>query len=171
MIGKNLALGIAATGLFIVVSLPSRAEDEYHPAALANALSQATVSLEQGLKASTREGKPISAKYEIEDGALQLSVYTVQGDRFREVIVDHKSGAIKKAEPLTDADDVKDAKEQSAAMAKATVSLETGVLRAVQANGGYRAVSAVPTLDGGHTVAAVTLMKGSEVKKVTEKLE
>ena len=171
MIGKRLAIGIAATGLLIVASLPSRAEDEYNPAALVNALPQATVSLEQGLKASAREGKPISAKYEIENGALQLSIYTVQGARFSEVIVDHQSGAIKKAEPLTDADDVKDAKEQSAAMVKATVSLEVVVSRAGQANSGYRAVSAIPTLEGGHAVATVTLMKGTEVKKVTEKLE
>lgn len=171
MIGKRLAIGIAATGLLIVASLPSRAEDEYNPAALANALPQAAVSLEQGLKASTREGKPISAKYEIENDALQLSVYTVQGAQFSEVIVDHQSGAITKAEPLTDADDVKDAKEQNAAMAKATVSLEVIVSRAVEANGGYRAVNAIPTLEGGHAVATVTLMKGTEVKKVTEKLD
>jgi len=61
-----------------------------------------SVSLDQGLKASEREGKPISGKFEIADGALQLSVYTMKGDQFAEVIVDHKSGSVKKSEPITD---------------------------------------------------------------------
>jgi hypothetical protein len=56
------------------------------------------VSLDQGLKASEGEGKPISAKFELEHGALQLSVHTMKGDKFSEVVVDHKAGSIKKAE-------------------------------------------------------------------------
>jgi hypothetical protein len=32
----------------------------------------------------------------------------MKGNHFTEVIVDHTSGSIKKAEPITDADDVKD---------------------------------------------------------------
>jgi hypothetical protein len=127
--------------------------------------------LDQGLKASEREGKPISGKYEIDDGALQLSVYTMKGDQFTEVIVDHKSGSIKKADPTTDADDLKVAKGQSEAIGKGKVSLSTAVVSAVMANGGYRAVSAMPMLEGGHPVASITLMKGEDVKKVTEKLD
>jgi len=103
-------------------ALPLRAED--NPGALAKALPEASVSLDRGLKASEREGKPISGKYELEDGALQLSVYTMKGDQFSEVIVDHKTGAIKKAEKITDPDDLKNAKEQSEAMANAKLSLE-----------------------------------------------
>ena len=169
MIGKSLGIGIAATAILIFASLSSRAEGD--SVALAKALPQATVSLDQGLKASEREGKPISAKYEIENGALQLSVYTMKGNQFSEVIVDHTSGSIKKAEPITDADDMKAAQEQSAAMAKAKLSLDAPVGGAVKANSGYRAVSVIPMLDGGQAVAAITLMKGEEVKKVTEKLE
>jgi hypothetical protein len=44
------------------------------------------------------------------------------------------------------------------------------VATAVKTDGGYRAVSVTPTLKGGAPVADVTLMKGAEVKKVTEKL-
>ena len=95
-------------------ALPLRAEE--NPGALAKALGEASVSLDQGLKASESEGKPISGKYELEDGALQLSVYTTKGDQFSEVIVDYKTGAIKKAEKITDPDDLKDAKEQSEAI-------------------------------------------------------
>ena len=82
---KSLAIGIVATGILAMAGLPSRAEDNDNPAALAKALSEASVSLDQGLKASEREGKPISGKYEIENGGLQLSVYTMKGDGFMEV--------------------------------------------------------------------------------------
>ena len=163
-------VAIAVTGILAAVALSPRAE-ESNPAALAKALPEATVSLGQGLKASEREGKPISGKYEIEDGALQLSVYTMKGDQFSEVIVDHKTGAIKKAEKITDADDLKNAKEQSQAMAKAKVSLDKAVADATKANSGYRAVSVVPTLDAGKPVANITLMKGEDAKKATEKLD
>ena len=106
-----------------------------------------------------------------EDGALQLSVYTMKGGQFAEVIVDHKADSIKKSEPITDAGDLKDAKEQGEAMGKAKQSLGAAVVSAVKANSGFRATSAVPMLDGGRPVASVTLMKGEEVKKVTEKLD
>jgi hypothetical protein len=107
------------------------------------------VTLQQGLKASEREGNPISGKYELENGALQLSVYTMKGDQFVEVVVDHKSGAIKKAETITDADDLKAAKEQSQVTAKAKVPLNEAVEAAVKEasccyRGNYRAVSACP---------------------------
>ena len=167
---KDLAVAVAVTGILAAVALSSRAGDD-NPVALAKALPEASVSLDQGLKASEREGKPISGKYELADGALQLSVYTMKGDQFSEVIVDHKTGAIKKAEKITDADDLKNAKEQGQAMANAKVSLDKAVEDATKANSGYRAVSVVPTLDAGKPVANITLMKGEDVKKVTEKLD
>jgi hypothetical protein len=166
---KDLAGAVAVIGVLVAVALSSRAED--NPGALAKALPEASVSLDQGLKASEREGKPISGKYELEDGTLQFSVYTMKGDRFSEVIVDHKTGAIKKAEKITDADDLKNAKEQSQAMANAKLSLEKAVADATGANGGYRVISVVPTLGAGKPVANITLMKGEDVKKVTEKLD
>lgn len=169
--GKSMS-ALALAGVLAIAAVPSLAdEDESSPAALAKALPQAKVSLERGLKASATSGKPISGKYEIEDGALQLSVYTAKGDQFTEVIVDHNSGAIKKAEKITESDDLKDAREQSAAMAKAKVPLDQAVARAVKANGGYRAVKAEPMLKGGKPVADVTLMREAAVKKVTEKLD
>jgi hypothetical protein len=170
---KSVATAIALAGAVSLAALGAwAAEEGASPAALAKALAEAKLSLDQGLKASAREGKPISAKYEIEDGALQLSVYTVKGSNdFEEVIVDHKSGAVKKAEKITDADDLKEAKEQSQAMAKAKLSLEKAVDGAAKANSGYRAVSVTPTLKAGKPIAEVTLMKGAEVKKVTENLD
>jgi hypothetical protein len=168
---QNLIFSIAAAAALLLAGPSSWSEEEMNPAAMAKALPQASVSLENATRVSEREGKPLSAKYEIEKGALQLSVYTMKGGQFSEVIVDHKSGAIKKSEPITDAGDMKAAQTQSAAMTKAKLALDAAVDSAVKANAGYRAVSVVPMLDGGRPVAAVVLMKGQDVKKVTEKLD
>ena len=65
---------LTALSLFAFVSLiPSvRAQVD---AKLADAVKHAKVSLDAGLKASQREGKPISGKFELEDRKLQLSIY------------------------------------------------------------------------------------------------
>jgi hypothetical protein len=141
------------------------------PAALAAAMKDATATLQGGLKASEPQGTPISAKFEIEDGKLQLSVYTMKGDGFMEVVADPKTGAIAKAEKITDADDLKASASQKAAMAKAKVSLLTATEAAVKANPGSRAVSIVPELKNGQATAEVTLLTGTAFKKVTEKLD
>ena len=170
MTQKCLANFFVAASLSAVVSLPSWADDKDNAAQLSKALAEATVSLEQGLRASEREGKPISGKFEIEGGTLQLSIYTMKGDRFAEVIVDYKSGSIMKVENITDADDLKAARAQSQAMAKANVPLAKAVRDAISAHGAYRAVSVTPIVKAGGTMADITLMKGEDVKKVSEKL-
>src|SRR5436190_17126351 len=161
---------IAAIGLWGAALTPARAEGG-DPAALAAAMKDATATLQGGLKASEREGTPISAKFEIEDGKLQLSIYTMKGNDFMEVVADPKSGAIAKAEKITDADDLKAATSQSAAMAKAKVSLLTATETAVKANTGFRAVSIFPELKGGQATAEVTLLQGTTFKKLVEKLD
>jgi hypothetical protein len=145
--------------------------DDKERAELAKALKEAKISLQRGVTASVKEGKPISAKYEVEEGKLQLSVYTMKGDKFSEVIVDHKTGKVAKAEPITKDDDLKDAKAQSEAMAKAKRSLDAAASEAVKENKGYQAVSVMPTVKDGHPVADVTLVKGTEWKTVSEKLD
>jgi hypothetical protein len=140
-------------------------------AALAAAMKDATATLQGGLKASEPQGTPISAKFELEDGKLQLSVYTMKGNGFMEVVADPNTGAIAKAEKITDAGDLKEAAEQKAAMAKAKVPLLTATETAVKANAGSRAVSIVPELKNGQATAEVTLLQGTAFKKVTEKLD
>lgn len=164
-----LVLVYSLTLLF--AALPSWAEDEANAAALAKALPEATVSLEQGLKASGRDGTPISAKYEIENGALQLSVYTMNRDQFSEVIVNHKSSAIEKSKAIIEGDDFKAATVQGAAMSKAKISLEAAVGNVLKALPGYRAIGIEATLENGHPVATTTLMKENDVKKVMEALD
>src|SRR5216117_294831 len=145
--------------------------DDKEHAELAKALKGVKTSLEKGLSASESQGKPISGKFEVEDGKLQLSVYTMKGDKFSEVIVDHKTRKVSKTEPITQGDDLTHAKAQSEAMAKANRSLDAAATEAVKENKGYRAVSVMPALKDGHPVADVTLVKGSEWKTVSEKLD
>ena len=59
MVVKRLATAIIAAGILICAGLSCRAEEKYF-AAVIRELPQATVSLDQALKASDREGSPIS---------------------------------------------------------------------------------------------------------------
>ena len=167
--GSIFSIVTAAAMLF--AGSAASAEEAMNPQAMAKALQQASLPLEKATKLSEREGKPLSAKYEIENGALQLSIYTMKGDRFSEVIVNHTTGAVAKDDWITDAEDLKAAQAQAAAMAKAKVPIDVATAHAVNANAGYRAVSITPALAGGQPVATVTLMKGEDVKTVTEKLD
>lgn len=164
--------GLAATGTILAgsFSVPvSRAAEDV--AALAKALPEATAPLQQGLAASEKEGKPISGKYEIEDGTLQLSVYTTKGGKSTEIIVDHRSGAIKKTESITRGEDLNDAKEQNEAMGPAKTSLSDATARAASANPGYIVVRVVPTLKNSHPVAEIGLFKGESLKEVEQNLD
>jgi hypothetical protein len=169
----RLALFLAAAGLFSATAAPVRA-GESDPDALETALKHTAVTLQDALKANERAGKPISGKFEIEHDALQLSVYTLEGNDFMEVIADPKTGATAKTENITDADDLEDAAAQKAAMEKATVSLVAAADAAVNANPGLRVVSIYPQLRDGHPVAEVGLLamlNASYFKMVTEKLD
>ncbi len=167
----TIALLFPVAWFFAATLASAQPHDDKERAELAQALPEAKISLQRGVTASAKTGKPISAKYEVEDGKLQLSVYTMKGDAFTEVIVDHKTGTVAKAEPITKADDLKHAKAQREAMAKAKRSLEAAASAAVKENKGFRAVSVMPAIKDDHPVADVTLLKGIEWKTVTEKLD
>src|SRR5260370_5922956 len=141
---------------------------EQDDAALIKAMSGAKVTLQQGLTASEREGRPISAKFEMENGKLQLSVYTEKNGKFFEVIVDHMKGSIAKTEPITEGDDLADAKSQSAAMANAKTSLKAAVDKTAGLN---LAVGVTPDIKDGHPVASISVAKGGKLQTVTQRLD
>ena len=167
-VARGAALGALLTVMSSTAALAQAATKEQ--AALATALRAKHVALATALDAAAAKGKPISAKYEYEDGKLQLSVYTEKGGQFSEVIVDHHSGKVAKTEKITEGDDLKSAQAQSAATAKAKSSLAAALGKALAANKGYSAVSATATLNGAQPVAEITLMKGAEFKTVSEPL-
>jgi hypothetical protein len=171
---KNTLFALAVTFAWLLgghaVWAQQKGNDK-EQAELAKALKGVKTSLEKGLAASESQGKPISGKFEVEDGKLQLSVYTMKGDKFSEVIIDHKTGKVAKTEAITGGDDLTAAKAQSAAMAKAKLSLRAATENAVKANKGFVAVSVTPSLKDGHPVAEVTVLKGEEFKTASEKLD
>jgi hypothetical protein len=126
---------------------PARGEGD--PTALAAQMKGLKVTLAQGLAASASKGKPISAKFELEEGKLQLSVYTADGTNYSEVIVDHKTGKVAQSKAITSGDDLTAAKAQAEAMASAKTSLKAAVGKAEKVNKGYRAMSVVPSVKDG----------------------
>ncbi len=159
-------LAVAAACLGTTLAAQDK-DEEGSPAAAAKAALSARVSLARGLAASASQGRPISAKFEMDEGKLELSVYTMKGGKFFEVNVDPTSGAVVKTEPIGEGEDYTAAQSQSAAMAKAKVSLRAAVATAVRGNAGFRAVSVTPSLKDGRAAAAVTLAKGEELKTVS----
>jgi hypothetical protein len=140
-------------------------------AELANVMSSAKVSLQQGFMASEREGLPISGKFEVEGGKLQLSVYTAKEGKFFEIIVDHMTGNVAKVEPITEGEDLTHAKAQKAAMDRAKVKLADAAEKAKGQVGEALVVSAVPELKDDRPVAAVVLLAGKRFSTVSTPLD
>ncbi len=168
------AIAIVGVGLLGVLGYLAWAErdgEDGDPSELASALKHAPVSLEQGLALSEHQGTPISAKFEVEDEMVQLSVYMLAGAAFSEVILDPRTGKVTKVEAIRGGDDLKRAEAQADAIAKATVPLRVAVERAVKATAVSRAVSVTTRLSEGHPVAEITLLKGQTFNAVFEKLD
>lgn len=130
----------------------------------------ARVSLQEGLKAAESEGQPISGKFEVDQGHLQLRVYTTKDGKFSEVLVDQSTGKIAKSEAITEGTDLADAQKQMEAYSKSKTSLKTAVSHAELANPGYQAVSVTPRLSNGRPVAVVSLVQGTQVRAIAEPL-
>ena len=168
---------------FVIVALAAFAGDrsalaigpDQEQAELANALSDVKVSLQQGFTASEREGQPISGKFEVDNGKLQLSVYTAKEGNFFEVIVDHMTGSVAKVEPITEGEDLTHAKAQKAAMDRAKIKLSDAAIKAKgQAKGEATdalVVRAVPELKDDHPVVAVVLLQGKKFSTASEPLD
>ena len=160
---------VALTGSLVAPVLA--ADEAQERAELAKALTGVKVTLHSGLQTSASQGKPISAKFEVEDGKLQLSIYTVKGDGLSEMVINPASGKVEKAEAITDKEDLEHATAQKAAMDKSKITLIAAADKALQSNSGYRAVSIFPQMKADHPVAEVTLARGKAFRTVTEPLD
>jgi len=164
---------LLASFVTVVVGLNAHAifAEEQNDPALIKSMGSAKVTLQQGLTAAAQQGQPISAKFEVEDGKFQLSVYTAKNGKFSEVIVDYASGKVAKTDAITEGEDLGAARSQSAAMAKAKEDLKTAADKAAAQTAGSRAISVIPSLKGGRAVASVTLLDGGKFKTVEQSLE
>jgi hypothetical protein len=159
-----LALALWAIPVGAAMSDKEKAE-------LAPIVSSAKVTLEQGLATSKKNGKPVSAKFEIENGKAQLSIYTVKdGSKYFEVIIDHNSGEITKVDPITGGDDLTAAKRQNDSLFRATRELREAVKEAKRDNPGYLAVSVWSEMKDSHSIATVMLVKDNDWKTVVNDL-
>ena len=162
---KVPALWLPVLAFALWTSPAGAAMSDKEKAELAPVVANAKVTLEEGLKTSKKNGKPVSAKFEIENGKPQLSIYTVRdGIKYFEVIVDHNTGEIAKAEPITGGDDLTAAKKQSDGLFRATRELREAVREAKRDNPGYLAVSVWSDMKDSHSLATVTLVKGNDWK-------
>lgn len=165
---SKLGVLLAASALACAPVLAGEAADSQ---ALLRALPAATVSLQKGLDASAAKGKPISGKFEMEDGKLQLSVYTAKAGKFAEVIVDYSSGKVVKVEPITQGEDLNHARAQAEALAKSKLSLKAIADRVEHEQPGARVVSIVPGVSDKKAVADIELAQGGEIKTVTAPMQ
>ena len=165
-------LGVAAlVGFADQNAIFANDDEDESQEALIKLLDTSKINLQQGLTASEQQGRPISAKFEVDEGKLQLSVYTVKEGKFFEVLVDYRNGKVMKAEPITEGDDLAAAISQSAAMARAKTTLKEAVDKAVTHSATARMVSAVPSLQGGRPIVSIVLLDGEQFKTVQQPLD
>lgn len=129
----------------------------------------AKVSLQEALRAAEDQGQPISGKYEVDEGHLQLSVYTAKDGKFSEVLVDQNTGKVSKSQEISGTE-LADAQKQMEAYSKSKISLRAAVSQAELAYPGYHAVSVTPTLSKGRPVAIVSLLQGTQTRSIAEPL-
>src|SRR5215470_2253833 len=159
---------VVTFGLTIWISSNVVRSSEQEDKALLSAMNDAKVSLQQGLIASQREGRPISARFEVEDGKLQLSVYTTKDGKYSEVIVDYTTGAAAKSELITEGEDLAHAKPQTEAMSTAKIDLKGVVDRAAIEVTGSRPISIVPEKKDGHSAASVVVLKQGQFETISQ---
>jgi hypothetical protein len=103
-------------------------DDDEGRKGLIKLLDTSKVNLQQGVAASEQQGKPVSAKFEVDDGKLQLlSVHGAKEDKFFEVLINYMTGQVLRIEPITEGDDLAAASSQSAAMAAVKTTLKQAV--------------------------------------------
>jgi hypothetical protein len=166
----TMLIALRSALVFVVVGFSSAAiaADIQDHTALAAALEHVEGTLENSLQAGEEIGKPISAKFALDDGSLQLSLWVAREDGFAEFILYPALRFVTEIYDFRDPDKV--ATAQKLAMDSATVSLLSATENAIKANHGFRAVSAYPVLAEGDPIAVVTLLDANAVKIVTEKL-
>lgn len=145
--------------------------NEMSGVAVAKLMPSARVSLQEGLRAAEAQGQPISGKFEVDEGHLQLSVYTAKDGKFSEVLVDQSTGKVAKSEAITAGDELAVAQRQMEVYGKSTTSLRTAVSHAELANPGYQAVSVTPTVSKGRAIAVVSLLQGKQTRSIAEPLD
>jgi hypothetical protein len=166
-----IALGFAGLAGVAGNNAFSADDEDASQEALIKLMDSSKIKLQQGLAASEQQGMPISAKFEVDDGKLQLSVYTAKEGKFFEVLINHVTGKVLKAEPITEGDDLTAAKEQNEAMANAKTSLQAAVDKTMAQSANTRAVSVVPSMKDGHPISSIDVLTYNQVRAIQQPLD
>ena len=166
-----IALGFAGLAGFAGSNAFAADDEDASQEALIKLLDTAKINLQQGLAASEQQGQPISAKFEVDDGKLQLSVYTAKEGKFFEVLVNYVTGKVLRAEPIAEGDDLSAAMEQNEAMANAKTSLQAVVDKTIAQSANIRAVSVVPSMKDGHPIASIDVLTYNQVRAIQQPLD
>jgi hypothetical protein len=169
MWNKTLAAVLTAGVIGTAVSVVSFA-NEPSGAAVAKFMPTAKVSLQEGLRAAEAQGQPISGKFTVDEGQVQLHVYTAKDGKFSEVLVDQSTGKVAKSDEISDGNELAEAQRQMDAYSKSKISLQAAVSRAELAYPGYQAVSVTPMISKGRPVAIVSLLQGQQARSIAEPL-
>lgn len=146
-------------------------DDQPDQVALWAALDDSGVTLEAGLIVGQQRGKPVSAKFDIADGDLELMISIATRDGLSHLLIDPNTASIVWSESISASDDLADATAQKAVIDRAKVSLLAAVQDALRDNKGARAVDVTPELHDGHPVAVITLLANGKFTKVSKWLE
>jgi len=158
---------------------PANAEDAKETQALLRELGKAKLSLRDGVRQATHgSAVPISAKFELEDGKLSLSVYTAEkGLRVdsEKNILQERSGSPEQdkwtpnVEVFKDVEHVARASEQLTLMALGKASLAEIIERAQKAQPGT-VFSVTPVIRNHRPAAEVLVAEKGVVKKIYQPL-
>lgn len=172
MTAGTTALGGAALVSFADYNAVFADDDEDESQeALIKLLDASKINLQQGLAASEQQGQPISAKFEVDKGKLQLSVYTVKDGKFFEVLINYVTGKVLRFEPITEGEDLTAARAQSVAMTGAKMSLQAAVEKTVSESANIRAINVVPSMKDGYPVASIDILNYNQFKAIQQPLD
>jgi len=171
---------LIAVSVFGLLRAPSaHADDPKDTQALVESLSKSKITLLQGVRQAAKDhGAVISAKFELEDGKLSLSVYTAEKGLSvpaEENVLEELSGSPEgakwepKVEVFKDVPHVARSAEQLALMAVGHTSLADLIARVQKAQGGT-VFSVKPVIKDHKPVAEVLVANKGKVTKVLRPL-
>ena len=176
---RRSLLSASAIMLAAMFPLLANADESKDTQALVAALGKSKLTLSEGMRQATKSpGVPISAKFELEDGKLSLSVYTAEKGLAVEPeknVLQELSGSPEqdkwepKVEVFKDVPHVARSSEQLTLMALGKSSLADIIARVEKTQQGT-VFSVTPTIRNHKPVAEVLVAEKGKVKKLFQPL-
>jgi hypothetical protein len=172
-----IAAFLASAFFAVLESRDARADDDADMKPLVQALGKSKLSLLQGVRQAKDRGAVISAKFELEDGKLSLSVYTAEKGLSvpaEKNVLEELSGSPEdkwdpKVEVFKDVEHVSRSAEQLAIVAMGRTPLADLIARVQKAHGGT-VFSVKPVVKNHKPMAEVLVATKGKVTKLLQPL-